>query len=328
MNMKPKILVTRRLPEEAMGLIKENFHVECNPHDREFTREELLESVTGKDGILPLLTDPIDGEVMDAAGSQLKVIANYAVGFNNIDIKAATQRKIAVTNTPGVLTDTTADLAMALLLAVARRLAEGDSYARAGKFRSWAPLLFLGTDVHHKTLGILGLGRVGFALAKRAAGFDMQILYYNRHRAEPQMENQVGAQYTDKESLLKKSDFISVHVPLSPETRRFIGYRELCMMKPSSYIINTARGEVIDEEALVRALKERRISGAGLDVFEHEPDIHPALFKMDNVVMLPHIGSATIETRTRMGLMAAENLIAFFKGQVPPNCINPEVFGL
>ena len=326
--MKPKILVTRKLPDEAMGLLKENFNVECNPHDREFTREELLESVKGKDAILPLLTDRIDVEVMDAAGSQLKIIANYAVGFNNIDVGAATERKIAVTNTPGVLTDTTADLAMALLLAVSRRLVESDTFARSGKFRSWAPLLLVGADVHHKTLGILGFGRVGCTVAKRAAGFDMRILYHDNCQAEPDMEAQVGAKCVDKESLLKTSDFISIHVPLNPETRHLIGYRELCMMKPSAYLINTARGEVIDEEALVRALKEKRISGAGLDVFEHEPAIHPALFKMDNVVMLPHIGSATIETRTKMGLMAAENLIAFFKGQVPPNCINPEVFGL
>jgi glyoxylate reductase len=326
--MKPKILVTRKLPDAAMGVLKENFNVECNPHDREFTRQELLQSVKGKDGILPLLTDRIDAEVMDSVGSQLKVIANYAVGFNNIDVGAATQRKIAVTNTPGVLTDTTADLAMSLILAVARRLVEGDSYARAGKFRSWAPLLFLGTDVHHKTLGIFGLGRVGFAVAKRAVGFDMRILYQDNCQAEPEMEAQVAAQCVDKESLLKESDFISIHVPLTAETRHLIGYKELCMMKPSAYLINTARGEVIDEEALVKALKEKRIAGAALDVFEHEPDIHPALFKMDNVVMLPHIGSATIETRTKMGLMAAENLIAFFKGQVPPNCINLEVFGL
>ena len=326
--MKPKILVTRKLPDEAMGLLKENFNVECNPHDREFTREELLESVKGKDAILPLLTDRIDVGVMDAAGSQLKIIANYAVGFNNIDVAAATQRKIAVTNTPGVLTDTTADLAMALLLVVSRRLVEADTYARSGKFRSWAPLLFLGADVHHKTLGIFGLGRVGFAVAKRAAGFDMRILYHDNCQAEPDMEAQVGAKCVDKESLLKKSDFISIHVPLTAETRHLIGYKELCMMKPSAYIINTARGEVIDEEALVKALQEKRIAGAALDVFEHEPDIHPALSKMDNVVMLPHIGSATIETRGKMGLIAAENLIAFFKGQVPPNCINPEVFGL
>jgi glyoxylate reductase len=323
--MKAKIIVTRRLPDAAMKLLNDNFHVECNPHDRVLTGEELLQSVKGKDGILPLLTDRIDSEVMDAAGPQLKVIANYAVGFNNIDVEAATARKIAVTNTPGVLTDTTADLAMALLLSVARRIVESDLYARAGKYQGWAPLLFLGADVHRKTLGLLGFGRVGFAVAKRAAGFDMRILYHDNCLAEPQMEKQVGAQCVDKESLLRESDFISIHVPLTPETRHLIGYNELSMMKPSAYLINTARGEIIDEEALVKALQEKRIAGAALDVFEHEPQIHPALTTMHNVVILPHIGSASTETRTKMGLMAAENLIAFFKGEAPPNCLNPEV---
>ncbi|MBK5100329.1 MAG: D-glycerate dehydrogenase [Desulfobacteraceae bacterium] len=323
--MKAKILVTRRLPDAAMELLNDNFDVEYNPHDRVLTGEELLQSVKAKDGILPLLTDHIDAEVMDTAGPQLKVIANYAAGFNNIDVETATARKIAVTNTPGVLTDTTADLAMGLLLAVARRLVEGDSYARAGRYQGWAPLLFLGADVHHKTLGLLGFGRVGFAVAKRAAGFDMRILYHDNCLAEPQMEKQVGAQCVDKESLLRESDFISIHVPLTPETRHLVGYRELSMMKPSAYLINTARGEIIDEKALVKALQDKRIAGAALDVFEHEPQIHPALTTMHNVVILPHIGSASIETRTKMGLMAAENLVAFFKGEVPPNCLNPEV---
>jgi glyoxylate reductase len=324
--MKPNIYVTRRLPEAAMALLEKKFQIECNPHDRVLQRPELLEKVKGRDGILPLLTDRIDTEVMEAAGPQLKIIANYAVGFNNIDVPAATARKIAVTNTPGVLTDTTADLTMALILGVARRLVEGDKYTRAGKYEGWAPLLFLGADVHHKTLGLMGFGRIGYAVAKRALGFDMRILYHDTRQADPELERQVQAQFVDRDTLLREADFLSVHVPLTPETARFMSTREFSLMKPTAYIVNTARGELMDETALVEALKNKRIAGAGLDVFEHEPAVHPALFTMDNVILLPHVGSGSVETRTKMGLMAAENLIAVFEGKVPPNCLNPEVF--
>lgn len=309
-----------------MELLEKNFELECNPFNRVLTRAELLEKVKGRDGLLPLLTDRIDGEVLDTAGKQLRVVANYAVGFNNIDVPAATARRIAVTNTPGVLTDTTADLTLALILGVARRLVESDRYARAGKYEGWAPLLFLGADVHHKTLGLMGFGRIGCAVAKRALGFDMRVLYHDHRRADPELEKQVQVQYVDRDTLLKEADFLSIHVPLTPETTRFMSTREFSLMKPTAYIINTARGEVIDETALVEALKNKEIAGAGLDVFEHEPAISPALLTMDNVIILPHIGSASTETRTRMGLMAAENLIAVFNGQVPPNCLNPEVF--
>jgi len=327
-DMKPEILVTRRLPDGAMALLEKNFHVACNPNDRVLSRQELLRSVRGKAGLLPLLTDRINAEVMDSAGPRLKIIANYAVGYNNIDVGVATERKIAVTNTPGVLTDTTADLTMALLLAVARRIVEGDLYTRAGKYVGWDPLLLVGADVHHKTLGLFGLGRIGFAVAKRATGFDMRIMYHEPKRANPDVERAVNAEYVDKETLLRASDFISIHVPLTPETRHLIGPYELSLMKPTALVINTARGEVIDEEALVRALQEKRIAGAGLDVFEREPKIHLALRKMDNVVILPHIGSASIETRTQMGVMAAENLIAaLIHKKVPPNCLNPEIYG-
>jgi glyoxylate reductase len=324
--MKPAIFVTRKLPPAAMALLEENFQMECNAHNRVLSREELLDAVRGKEGILSLLTDTMDGEVMESAGKSLKMIANYAVGFNNIDVKAATKRKIAVSNTPGVLTDTTADLAMALILAVARRIVESDVFTRAGKYMGWDPLLFMGSDVHHKTLGIMGFGRVGQALAKRAAGFDMQILYHDRARIDPEVEENLGATYVDQNTLLKTSDYISIHVPLTPETTGLIDSKTLSLMKPSAFVINTARGEIIREAELVKALEEKKIAGAGLDVFEHEPKIHPALLKMDNVVILPHIGSASMETRTKMGLMAAENLIAKFKGEVPPNCLNPEVF--
>ena len=324
--MKPAILVTRKLPPAAMELLEENFQMECNPHNRVLSREELLDAVRGKEGILSLLTDTMDGEVMESAGKCLKMIANYAVGFNNIDVSAATKRKIAVSNTPGVLTDTTADLAMALILTVGRRIVESDIYTRAGKYMGWDPLLFMGSDVHHKTLGILGFGRVGQALAKRAAGFDMQVLYHNRNRVNPEIEENLGATYVDQDTLLKTSDFLSIHVPSTPETVGLIDSETLSLMKPSAFVINTARGEIIREAELVKASEEKKIAGAGLDVFEHEPKIHPGLLKMDNVVILPHIGSASMETRTKMGLMAAENLIAQFKGEIPPNCLNPEIF--
>lgn len=324
--MKPRILVTRQLPQKAMKLLEENFNVECNPNDRVLTREELLESVKGKQGLLPLLTDAIDGEVMDAAGPELRVVANYAVGYNNIDVAAATARKIAVTNTPGVLTETTADLTMGLLFAVARRIVEADTFARAGKYQSWAPLLLVGADIHGKTLGIIGFGRIGLAVARRAAGFDMRVLYHDLHRAETAVEKQVNVQYVNKETLLNASDFVSIHVSLSPETLHMIGSEELSSMKSTAFIINTSRGEVIDEDALVAALRAKKIAGAGLDVFEHEPKIHPELVKMDNVVILPHIGSASIETRTQMGLVAAKNMIAALRGDVPPNCLNPEIY--
>ncbi|MEJ2588308.1 MAG: D-glycerate dehydrogenase [Deltaproteobacteria bacterium] len=324
--MKPTIFVTRKLPTAAMDFLKEHFRVMCNPHNRVLSREELLDGVSDKAGILSLLTDTMDGEVMDRAGKGLRMIANYAVGFNNIDVAAATKRKIAVSNTPEVLTDTTADLAMTLVLAVARRIVEGDRYARAGKYEGWDPLLLLGADVHHKTLGILGFGRVGQAVGRRARGFDMRITYHSRHRAEPEIERESGADFVDLDTLMRESDFLSIHVPLTSQTKGMINAERLSLMKPTAFIINTARGEVVREEALVEALNEKRIAGAGLDVFEREPKIHPELQRMDNVVLLPHIGSASMETRTEMGLMAARNLIAMFNGEVPPNCLNPEIF--
>lgn len=325
--MKPRVLVTRRLPEGAMRVLDENFDVQCNPYDRVLSRHELLAGVKGKDGILPLLTDRIDDELLKAAGPQLKIVANYAVGYNNIDIPACTRHKIPATNTPGVLTATTADLAMTILLAVARKIVPADAYARAGKYQGWAPLLFLGTDVHHKTLGIMGFGRIGFAVARRASGFDMNIIYHDSARADPDWERIVGAEFVDKPTLLAQSDFVSIHVPLLPETRHLISGPELAAMKSSAYLINTSRGEVLDERALVRALQLGQIAGAALDVFEFEPAIEKELTMMDNVVIVPHIASASIETRTKMGLLAAENLIAVLtKGQKPPNCLNPEVF--
>ncbi|MFP4036185.1 MAG: 2-hydroxyacid dehydrogenase [Desulfobacteraceae bacterium] len=324
---RPSVFVTRPLPPAVMEALESDFELVCNPEDRVLTREELLSGVKGRDAVLSLLTDRIDAEVMDAAGPGLRIIANYAVGYDNIDLEAATERKIAVSNTPGVLTETTADLAMGMILAVARRIVEGDSFVRAGRFRGWGPLLYLGADIHGKTLGLIGLGRIGRAVAKRAAGFDMRILYCKRTRADSAVEEELNVRYATKEELLRESDFVSLHVPSTPDTFHFIGEAEFDLMKPSAFIINTARGEVIDEAALVGALKDKRIAGAALDVFENEPEIHPGLIEMPNVILLPHVGSGTIETRTRMGLVDHENLKAFFQGKVPPNCLNPQVFG-
>ena len=250
------------------------------------------------------------------------MIANFGVGFEHIDLEAATRRGIPVTNTPGVLTETTADLAFALILATARRVVAGDQRVRQGKFQYWAPLLFLGQEVNGKTLGIIGMGRIGQAVARRAAGFGMKLLYHSRTRLAPAEEQSLGVSLQPLETLLREADFVTLHVPLTPHTRHLIGSRELELMKNSAYLINTARGPVVDEAALVAALRQGRIRGAGLDVYEKEPELSPGLADLENVVLLPHVGSATVETRTRMALMAAENLLAGLRGDPPPNCLN------
>jgi len=322
--VKYKVLVTRRLPERALDVIRAECDTELNPHDRVLTRGELIEGVKGKDGLLCLLTDTIDAEAMDA-GKNLKIIANYAVGFNNIDVVSATKRGIAVTNTPGVLTETTADMAWALMFAVARRVAESDKFLRAGKFKGWGPMMFLGSDIYGSNLGIIGMGRIGSATARRAAGFSMKVLYANPKRVDEKLENELKARFVSLEELLRESDFVSIHVPLTKETTHLIGERELRMMKKTAYLINTARGPIVDEKALVRALKEGIIAGAGLDVYEEEPKVAPGLADLDNAVLCPHIASATVATRTKMAVMAAENLVAMLKGRRPPNIVNPEV---
>lgn len=324
---RPNIYVTRMIPQPAIDLLKQHCDVEINPEDRVLKRDELLRNVKGRDGVLCLLTDVIDTEVFDAAGPQCRIFANYAVGYNNIDVKEATKRGIVVTNTPGVLTDATADLAWALLFAAARRIVEADRFTREGKFKGWAPTLLLGRDITGKTLGVIGAGRIGMSFAKKAKGFDMNILYHDV-LPNTQFENETGAKFADKETLLKESDFVSLHVPLLPSTIHFIGEKEFGIMKDTAILINTSRGPVIDEKALVKALKERQIWAAGLDVFENEPDIEPELIELDNVVVLPHIASATIETRTNMGIIAARNIIQFFKGEKPETCVNEEIFGL
>jgi glyoxylate reductase len=325
--MKPKVLVTRGLPAPVMEFLRDNFELSVNPHDRPFTREEFLAAARGMRGILPLLTERIDGEALDAAGPELKIVANYAVGYNNIDLEAATARRVAVSNTPGVLTDSTADLALALMLAVARRVPEGDRLCRGGAFPGWSPQFMLGADVHHKTLGLVGLGRVGRAVARRAAGFGMELIYAPHGDCPAGGVDPVsGARCLPLDQVLARADFLSLHVPLTPETRHLLGAAELARMKPGAFLINTARGEVVDEAALAAALASGHLGGAGLDVYENEPRVHPGLTGLDNVVLLPHVGSATTETRVAMGLKAADNLAALLlRGEAPPDCLNPEV---
>ncbi len=318
-----RVFITARLPEEILARIAREHSLEVYGEDRPIDREKLLAGIEGKDGLLCTLTNRIDLEVLERAPG-LKIIANNGVGFDHIDIEAATGRAIPVTNTPGVLTDSTADLTFALILATARRLIEGDRMTRSGKFQFWAPFHFLGQDVSGKTLGIVGFGRIGKAVARRAAGFDMKVIYYSRSRLKKDEEERSGVLFASLDELLKASDFVSLHVPLRAETHHLIGERELAMMKNSACLINTARGPMVDETALVEALKQRRIRAAGLDVYENEPVLAPGLAELDNVVLLPHAGSATLETRTRMAVMAAENLLAGLRGERPPNCLNWE----
>lgn len=322
--MCPNIYLTRQLPQPVMQKLQETgFDYEVYAEDRVIPQDVLLQQVQERDGLLCILTDAIDKEVLDRAPS-LKVIANYAVGYNNIDVQEATKRGIAVTNTPGVLTDATADLAWSLLFATARKVVESDRYLREGQFQGWGPTHFLGQEVTGKTLGVVGLGRIGKAFAARAEGFQMPILYYSRRKDEAfETSYGPGARQAKLDELLRESDIVSLHLPLTEETHHLLGENELRLMKTSAILINTARGPIVDESALVRALKENWIWGAGLDVYEEEPKVHPALLDLPNTTLLPHIGSATTETRTKMGFMAIENLEAFFRGDKPKNLVNP-----
>ncbi|GAA5507210.1 D-glycerate dehydrogenase [Novipirellula caenicola] len=319
----PRIFLTRELPPATMKRLKESSQLTMNHEDRSLSKQELLEGLQGVDGLLCQLTDIIDDEVL-ASNPNLKVVSNYAVGFNNIDVAAATKRKIAVTNTPGVLSDSTADMAWALMFAVARRVVEGDRYVRGGHWQGWAPLQYLGLDISGSTLGLVGLGRIGRAMIQRAKGFDMKVLYWNRTRMEPDEERELGVEYVELDELLAQSDFVSLHVALAEGTKHLIDERRLGQMKSTAYLINTARGPVVDEKALVRALQTDTIAGAGLDVFENEPEIEPELFELDNTVLAPHLGSATIATRSKMGELAVENCLAGCLGKRPPNLVNPD----
>ncbi len=319
-----KVFVTRKIPEPGLEILRKKFEIEVNPYDRALSKEEIIKGLKGKDGLLCLLTDSIDADVINSE-PKLKMISSYAVGYNNIDVKAATKRGIPVSNTPGVLTDATSDMAWALLFSVARRIVEADKFTRAGKFKGWGPMLMHGQDVTNKTLGVVGAGRIGTAFALKSKGFNMNVLYVDEKKNET-LEKEVNAKKVTFDEILKKSDFISLHVPLIPSTHHLIGEKELKMMKKNAILINTSRGPVVDEQALVFALKEKQIFGAGLDVYEHEPEITEELKKLDNVVLQPHSSSATIETRTKMAVMAAENMVAGLKGEIPTNCVNKEVF--
>ena len=322
--MKPRVLITRVLPEPALEVVRQVCEVQLDPLDQPLTPAALRQAVIGKQGVLCLVTDRLDAQVLDAA-TELKVVSNVAVGYDNIDVAAATQRGILVTNTPGVVTESTADLTWSLLCSLARRIAEGDRYIRAGKWRDWTLLLMAGSDIHGKTLGICGMGRIGQAVARRAKGFNMRILYYNRQRLDTTLESELNATWVEKRTLLQQADFVSLHVPLSAATTHFIGVEELRMMRPTAYLINAARGPVVDEAALIQALQQGWIAGAALDVFEHEPHVPQALQELENVVLVPHIGSASVATRTRMAVMAAENLVAVLRDEYTPYIVNPAV---
>jgi glyoxylate reductase len=321
---KSRVYVTRMIPQQTIDTLRERYDVEVNPHDRALTREELMQAVRGRDAVISLLTDTIDGTVLDAAGPQCRIVANYAVGFNNFDLAAATTRGVIMTNTPGVLDDATATHAWALLLATARRIPESERYVRAGKWHGWAPMAFIGQDVDNRTLGIAGLGRIGSKFARKAAAFDMNIIYTDA-RPNPEFERQYNARFVDKATLLRESDYLSLHLPLLAETQHYIGAAELAAMKPTAILINAARGPLVDEKALVEALREKVIWAAGLDVFEDEPRLASGLAELDNVVIVPHIASATAQTRLAMGKIATDNVIRVLNGEAPLNCINPQV---
>ena len=325
MAQKKKILVTGRLPDEVMEQLAAVCDMEANREDRPMERQQVLDKITDKEGLLSVITDRVDAELMDRAPN-LKIISNLAVGTNNIDVAAATARGIAVTNTPGVTTEPTADLTLGLILAVARRIVEEDRLTREGKFQFWAPMLFLGRSVARKTLGIVGFGAIGQAVAKRARGFDMRLLYHQRRQLDPAKEREMGIEYADFGRLLRESDFVSLHVPLTDKTRYLIGMPQLKQMKPTAFLINASRGPVVNEKELVEALRMGVIAGAGLDVYENEPALTPGLTELPNVVLTPHVGSGTIEDRTLMARMASENLLAGLKGELPRHILNPDVF--
>lgn len=322
---RPKVYVTRELPGRALEMIHSRFEAEVWHEYAPPPRDVILEKVRNIEGLVPLLSDKLDAEVFDA-GPKLKMLAQMAVGYDNIDVNEATKRGIYVTNTPEVLTDTTADFAFALLMAVARRVVEADKYVRTGQWVvGWHPSMMLGRDVHGATLGIVGAGRIGSALARRAKGFKMRILYYDV-AVRPELEKEVSAKRVDLETLLKESDFVSIHVSLTKETHHLMDAKRLRLMKKTAYLINTSRGPVVDEVALYDALCQGVIAGVGLDVFENEPaHLSNPLLKLQNVVIAPHISSASEQTRAKMAEMAAENLIAFFEGKKPPNLVNPQV---
>lgn len=322
---KPRVFISRVIPDAGLSLLREQTDADVWPEDRAPTREELVRGCRDKDALVCLLTEKVDAEVL-AAAPTLKIVANVAVGFDNLDVAAGTRAGVVMTNTPGVLDDTTADLAFSLLLCTARRLAEGDRLTRTGTWQGWGIMQLLGHDVHHATLGIVGFGRIGRGVARRALGFDMTVLYADEFPPSAEVERELHATRVPLDELLARSDFITLHTPLLPGTKHLIDAAALRKMKRTTCLINTSRGPVIDEAALVQALRDGVIAGAGLDVYENEPALAPGLRELENVVLLPHIGSASYTTRGKMAEMAARNVIAYFKGEAPPNALNPEAF--
>jgi D-3-phosphoglycerate dehydrogenase len=322
--MKNRVLVTRPIQQAALDELSKQCQVQVHDIDEPMPAKLLMNALRDADAVMACGVRLGKEELENA--SKLRVVANIGVGYDNIDVETCTRRRILVTNTPDVLTEATADLAFALLLAAARRVIEGDRFVRREEWPYWQWNFLWGSEIHGKTLGLYGFGRIGQAVARRGRGFSMRICYHSRHRCPENVERELGAQWVDRETLMRESDFLSIHVPLTPETRHSISRREFAWMKPRAFVINTARGNIIEEEALVEALQAGKIAGAGLDVFEQEPKVHPALIPMKNVVLLPHIGSATSETRLRMALLASANLLAALDGRRPPNLINPDVF--
>jgi glyoxylate reductase len=323
--VKPRVLVTREISDEAIKRLKQHFVVESNQKDAPVSPRQLLQKLRGKDGLISVPTDIISDAVL-AKHPQLKIVCNVAVGYNNLDLAAATRRGVMLTNTPGVLDDTTADLTWALILAAARGLSNAETAVRRGRWKRWRMMEFLGQDVYGKTIGICGFGRIGRGVARRAMGFNMKILYASRSRASEPLEQELRASYVDKQTLLRESDVVTLHLPLFPDTRHYIGAKELALMKRTAILVNASRGPIVDEKALVRALKARRIAGAGLDVYEQEPALAVGLAQLPNVTLTPHIGSGTVETRLKMSNMAVNNCIAGLTGQRPPNLLNSDVY--
>jgi glyoxylate reductase len=321
----PRIVVTRRIPEPAVELLREAGDVWVSPDDRPLETGELHDAVEGADVAVTLLHDKVNDAFLDAAGEQLRAVCNVAVGFDNVDVPAATKRGVLVTNTPGVLTEATADLAMTLILAVTRRIGEGERLIRAREPWSWHMFMLLGSGLQGKALGVVGMGAIGQSLARRAKAFGMSVIYADARQAPAEVEDELGARRVELDELLRTADVVSIHAPLMDETRHLINAETLGLMKESAYLVNSARGPIVDEAALVDALKTGKIAGAGLDVYENEPEVHPGLLELDNAVLLPHLGSATIETRTAMGVLAAENAVAVLNGERPRTPVNPDV---
>jgi lactate dehydrogenase-like 2-hydroxyacid dehydrogenase len=324
---KPKLLSTRPLFPAARKILDDEFTVEYWLEPESIPRPELLRRVADKEGLICLLREKIDQELLDAA-PKLRVVATVSVGFDHIDVGACTRRKVVATHTPGVLDDTTADFAWALLMAIARRIPEGEVWMRSGTWPGWDLDQLCGGDVWGKTLGILGFGRIGRGVARRSYGFNMRVLYSDAVRAPAKVEEQLRAEFVDRDKLFRDSDFVTLHVPLLPDTHHLISRENLWKMKPTAYVINTSRGPVVDEAALVEALEQKKIAGAALDVYENEPKVHPGLVDRKEVILTPHIASASLDTRTKMAVMAANNVVAVFHGKRPPNALNADALGL